>query len=215
MTNNIELVDYSYKIIIIGDSNVGKTTLLNSLITGKYIHQTTTIGVDFKTKNVTVGDTDIKLKIWDTAGQERFRTIVNTFYRHAQAIIIVYDITNLESFESIHRWLNDCIDILGIDTLKNIPIILVGNKSDLIVERKVSIDYAQEVANNLGFLLVETNAKNIELVNNIFIHVANIIKQKYYDNDQFENINSIPTIKLNELKNESTNNCIGYHCYKS
>ena len=177
-TNDIELPTFTHKIIIIGDHCVGKSTLLTTLIENKFINNISTIGVDMKTKTVIVDDINIKLNIWDTAGQERFRNIVSTFYRHAHAIMIVYDITNAESFESIHLWLNDCVKVLG-SNITNIPIVLVGNKSDLIQKREVEEEYAKEVANNLGFILVETSAKNIESVNEAFITIARMIKNKY------------------------------------
>ena len=205
--NNIELITLSYKIIIIGDHCVGKSTILNSLVQGKFVNQVSTIGIDFKTKNVLVDNVNIKLNIWDTAGQERFRTIVGTFYRHAQAIMIMYDITDLESFESIHSWLDDCTKVLGTDTIKSIPIILIGNKSDLEEKRQVSNEYAQNVADNLGFLLIETSAKNIELVNDAFVSIGRVIKNKYYKkNIVSDNNNKYSTINITDNKSIKLDN---------
>lgn len=100
--------DHLFKLLIIGDSGVGKSSLLlrfsDNTFTGSYI---TTIGVDFKIKTVNIDDEKVKLQIWDTAGQERFRTITSTYYRGTHGVVIVYDVTNGETFANVKRWLHE------------------------------------------------------------------------------------------------------------
>jgi len=120
--------DYLFKLVLIGDSGVGKSCLLlrfaDDSFTDSYI---STIGVDFRFRTVTIDNKTVKLQIWDTAGQERFRTITSAYYRGAHGIIMVYDVTNYESFEHVEEWLNEVNKHASESTLK----LLVGNKADL------------------------------------------------------------------------------------
>ena len=126
-----------FKLLLIGDSGVGKSCLLlrfsDDTYTESYI---STIGVDFKIRTIPLEGKTVKLQIWDTAGQERFRTITSSYYRGAHGIIIVYDCTDLESFENVKNWLGE-IERYGSDGVSKL---LVGNKCDLESARKVSYD---------------------------------------------------------------------------
>src|SRR5437870_2332915 len=102
MTDNY---DYVFKIILIGDSGVGKSSILYRLSDDKFSDVTSTIGVDYKTKIMNIDNKNIKLMIWDTAGQERFRAITSSYYRNVHGAILVYDITNRESFNNLHKWI--------------------------------------------------------------------------------------------------------------
>ena len=127
------------KVIILGDSGVGKTSLMNQYVNKKFSNQyKATIGADFLTKEVMVDDRLVTMQIWDTAGQERFRTITSTYYRGTHGVIVVYDVTSGESFANVKRWLHE-ID-QNCDVVNRI---LVGNKND-DPDRKVEDDSGSE-----------------------------------------------------------------------
>jgi len=168
--------DYLFKLLLIGDSGVGKSCLLlrfaDDTYTESYI---STIGVDFKIRTIDLDGKTIKLQIWDTAGQERFRTITSSYYRGAHGIIVVYDTTDIESFNNVKQWLHE-IDRYASD---NVNKLLVGNKSDLTSKRAVTFDQAKEFADSLGIEFVETSAKNSTNVEKAFMMMAAQIKMRY------------------------------------
>ena len=153
---NMQDVDHIFKVLIIGDSSVGKSNILLRF-SDNIFHDTflPTIGVDFKIRNVKMGDQTVKLNIWDTAGQERFKTITSTYYKGAHGIIVVYDITDRESFNNVSNWLNEVKKHAGSQVVK----LLVGNKCDLEDERVVSSKEGQEFADSIGVGFLETSAK--------------------------------------------------------
>jgi len=161
--------DYLFKLVLIGDSGVGKSCLLlrfaDDSFTDSYI---STIGVDFRFRTVNIEMKTVKLQIWDTAGQERFRTITSAYYRGAHGIIMVYDVTNYESFEHVEEWLNEVNRHASEATLK----LLVGNKADLADDKKVDTDEAKQFAENLKISFLETSAKNATNVEAAFLTMA-------------------------------------------
>ncbi|KRX95126.1 Ras-related protein Rab-1A, partial [Trichinella pseudospiralis] len=167
--------DYLFKLLLIGDSGVGKSCLLlrfaDDTYTDSYI---STIGVDFKIRTIDLDGKTIKLQIWDTAGQERFRTITSSYYRGAHGIIVVYDISDQESFNNVKQWL------LEIEryACENVNKLLVGNKSDRTAERAVEYDTAKEYADQLGIPFLETSAKNSTNVEQAFLTMAGEIKRR-------------------------------------
>jgi len=167
--------DYLFKLLLIGDSGVGKSCLLlrfaDDTYTESYI---STIGVDFKIRTIELNGKTIKLQIWDTAGQERFRTITSSYYRGAHGIIVVYDITDQVSFNNVKQWLQE-IDRYACE---NVNKLLVGNKSDLINKRVVDLDTAKEFASGLGIPFLETSAKNSTNVEQAFLTMAGEIKNR-------------------------------------
>jgi len=167
--------DFLFKLLVIGDSSVGKSSLLlryaDNTFTESFI---STIGVDFKIKTIPLDNSNIKLQIWDTAGQERFRTITSSYYRGAHGIIIVYDVTNQDSFRNVQKWLQEIDRYAGDHVHK----ILVGNKCDMESERRVTTKEAQEFADQLNIILIETSAKTAVNVDNVFSEVASEIKEK-------------------------------------
>ncbi|KAL9649710.1 hypothetical protein ABK040_009526 [Willaertia magna] len=167
--------DYLFKLLLIGDSGVGKSCLLlrfaDDTYTESYI---STIGVDFKIRTIELDGKTIKLQIWDTAGQERFRTITSSYYRGAHGIIIVYDVTDQESFANVKTWLNE-IDRYASD---NVNKLLVGNKCDLTSKKVVDRSTAEEFAKGLGIPFLETSAKTSTNVEQAFTTMASEIKNR-------------------------------------
>lgn len=167
--------DYLFKLLLIGDSGVGKSCLLlrfaDDTYTESYI---STIGVDFKIRTIDLDGKSVKLQIWDTAGQERFRTITSSYYRGAHGIIIVYDVTDQESFNNVKQWLHE-IDRYACE---NVNKLLVGNKSDLTSKKVVSTETAKEFATSLGIDFLETSAKNASNVELAFTNMATLIKNR-------------------------------------
>jgi len=167
--------DYLFKLLLIGDSGVGKSCLLlrfaDDTYTESYI---STIGVDFKIRTLDLEGKTVKLQIWDTAGQERFRTITSSYYRGAHGIIVVYDVTDKESFNNVKHWMQE-IDKYAADGVNKL---LVGNKCDLASKKVVSYDEAKELADSLGVQFMETSAKNAHNVEQAFQTMAGEIKQR-------------------------------------
>jgi len=148
--------DYLIKLIVIGDSGVGKSAILlrycDDIFSENYL---STIGVDFRIRTLNVDDKIAKLQLWDTAGQERFNAIVVSYFRGAHGVFIVYDVTNRESFEN----LNYHIDRVRKYCTPNIPIVIIGNKSDLEKKREISYEEAMSYAIDKQIILIETSAK--------------------------------------------------------
>jgi len=167
--------DYLFKLLLIGDSGVGKSCLLlrfaDDTYTESYI---STIGVDFKIRTIQLDGKTIKLQIWDTAGQERFRTITSSYYRGAHGIIVVYDTTEMESFNNVKQWLHE-IDRYATEGVNKL---LVGNKSDLIAKRQVDTATAKDLADSLSIPFLETSAKSAENVERAFMTMAGEIKSR-------------------------------------
>eukprot|EP01069_Polyplicarium_translucidae_P010704 Polyplicarium_translucidae@DN3393_c0_g1_i1.p3 len=157
--------DRLFKLVLIGDSGVGKSCILlrfsDDAFTTSYI---TTIGVDFRFRTIPVDKELIKLQIWDTAGQERFRTITSAYYRGADGIIIMYDTTDTVSFEHVDDWLAEVSLYAEEDTVK----ILVGNKCDLSTHRVVTREQGKRKAEELGLSFIETSAKDATNVEEAF-----------------------------------------------
>ncbi|CAG07321.1 unnamed protein product, partial [Tetraodon nigroviridis] len=167
-----------FKIIVIGDSNVGKTCLTCRFCGGTFMkNPEATIGVDFRERSLELDGVKIKLQIWDTAGQERFRrSMVEHYYRSVHAVIFVYDVTSLASFESIPEWIDEC-SRHSVGPM--VPRILVGNKCDLRERREVSTSAAQGLADGYSYPLFETSAKDPaekEHVDAIFLTLAYRLK---------------------------------------
>jgi len=167
--------DYFFKILLIGDSGVGKSCLLLRFADDSWTDShISTIGVDFKIKTLNCDGKVIKLQIWDTAGQERFRTITSSYYRGAQGIILVFDCTDMESFNNVKQWLGE-IDRYACE---NVNKLLVGNKTDLVQGRVVDKSVATEFANNMNIPYIETSAKNATGVEEAFMMMARAIKDR-------------------------------------
>jgi len=157
--------DYLFKIVLIGDSGVGKSNLLSRFTRNEFcLESKSTIGVEFATRSVQIDGKTIKAQIWDTAGQERYRAITSAYYRGAVGALLVYDITSLESFNNARKWLTELRD----HSDSNIVVLLAGNKNDLSHLRAVSIEQAHEFANSEGLTTIETSALNSSNVEQAF-----------------------------------------------
>ncbi|XP_011308686.1 ras-related protein Rab-37 isoform X3 [Fopius arisanus] len=174
--DNIREETETHKTILLGDSGVGKTSLLVQFDTGKF--QTgnfaATVGIGFTNKVVTVGDTRIKLQIWDTAGQERFRSVTHAYYRDAHALLLLYDVTNKTSYDNIRAWLGEIREYAQNDVV----IMLLGNKADCGTERMVKKEDGKRLADEYDVPFMETSARtgaNVELA---FFAIAKQLKAR-------------------------------------
>lgn len=170
--------DYLIKLLLIGDSGVGKSCLLlrfsDDTFTTSFI---TTIGIDFKIRTIELDGKRIKLQIWDTAGQERFRTITTAYYRGAMGILLVYDVTDENSFQNITTWIKN-IEQHASETVCKI---LLGNKCDMTERRVVDTARGQKLADDYGMKFLETSAKNNINVEEAFFTIARDIKNTIID----------------------------------
>jgi len=167
--------DYMFKLLIIGNSSVGKTSFLfryaDDSFTSAFV---STVGIDFKVKTVFRNDKRVKLQIWDTAGQERYRTITTAYYRGAMGFILMYDITNEESFNSVQDWSTQ----IKTYSWDNAQVTLAGNKCDMEDERVVSNERGKQLAEQLGFEFFETSAKDNINVKQVFERLVDLICEK-------------------------------------
>jgi len=173
--NMAKTYDYLFKLLLIGDSGVGKTCVLfrfsEDAFNATFI---STIGIDFKIRTIELDGKKIKLQIWDTAGQERFRTITTAYYRGAMGIMLVYDITNEKSFENIKNWIRNIEEHASADVEK----MILGNKCDMNDRRQVSKERGEELAIEYGIKFMETSAKASINVEEAFFTLARDIKCK-------------------------------------
>ena len=185
---------YSIKFIIVGDSSVGKSNILLRFSRNIFDpgHQAT-LGIEFANKHVLYNNIDYLVQVWDTAGQENFRSVTRAYYKAAAVAMVVYDITNEESFEHIKQWIKDCKDLAP----KSVQLVLIGNKIDLEDKRAIIEQRGIELAKENNMLFFETSALNGNGVENAFNKTIEVIDQKirsgFYDPD---NLNSQGIRKL-------------------
>eukprot|EP01091_Cochliopodium_minus_P010090 TRINITY_DN262_c0_g1_i1.p1 TRINITY_DN262_c0_g1~~TRINITY_DN262_c0_g1_i1.p1 ORF type:complete len:200 (+),score=49.40 TRINITY_DN262_c0_g1_i1:31-630(+) len=190
----METSDHIFKILIIGDSNVGKSCLMlryaDNSFTDTHI---STIGVDFKEHVLKIDNQTIKLQLWDTAGQERFKTITSSYYRGSEGIMIVYDITDKTSFESINQWMGE-VNEYGKGALVKL---LIGNKCDLEDQRVIQKTEIEKVARELGVSYMETSAKSNTNVDQSFEFLAKeILKLRSPNNKKNSSTVELATPKI-------------------
>ncbi len=196
--------DLQIKILTIGDSSVGKTCLLHRYTSHTFSSSSIpTVGIDFKIMNITIDGKRIKMQCWDTAGQERYRNITANYYRNAQGIMLVYDITNRRSFEAIDNWVEQ-IQVHAGDSLNKI---LVGNKCDQREERKVLLQDGQKLATKYDIPFFETSAKHGTNVDEAFYSIAKGVCDRVMENNE----SKAKTVRLEAAKgaaaqNNATNN---------
>ncbi|KAM3863618.1 ras-related protein Rab-26-like [Diretmus argenteus] len=176
ISTSSEFYDIAFKVMLVGDSGVGKTCLLvrfkdGAFLAGSFI---STVGIDFRNKVLNIDGVKVKLQIWDTAGQERFRSVTHAYYRDAHALLLLYDVTNKTSFDNIQAWLTEIHEYAQQDVV----LMLLGNKADATDERVVKREDGERLAKEFGVPFMETSAKsglNVELP---FTAVAKELKHR-------------------------------------
>ncbi len=203
--------DYLFKCILIGNGNVGKSSIMLKYLENRFdnMHDIT-IGVEFGSKMIHINDKILKIHAWDTAGQECFRSITKSYYRNASAIILVFDVTDENSFYNLDNWMKDVSQLTY-----NPVIVLVGNKTDLVLRRKISQDVALQYANDNGMHYCEVSAKDQKnKIDEIFELIAKEILTKI-ENMQIDPMNQIHGVvlgqrvhhNLNSFENKTKNKC--------
>ncbi|ULT82010.1 hypothetical protein L3Y34_011757 [Caenorhabditis briggsae] len=196
-----EQIIVKVNVMILGDSCTGKTCLLIRYKDGAFLNNNfiSTVGIDYRNKLINMGDKKVKLQIWDTAGQERFRSVATSYYRDADALLLVYDIANRQSFDNVRDWLSH-IKEHGKEAVQ---VTLVGNKCDL--PRVVQADEGRRLAEENGIPFMETSAKTGQNVDRAFLGLAErMIKMKYGFVPGGE---MADTIAVNESKSINLSNC--------
>ena len=195
--------DYLFKIIIIGDSGIGKSAILfrfaDDMYNDSYI---STIGVDFKIKTIFINGKIIKLQIWDTAGQERFRTITTSYYRGSHMIFLCYDITDRETFTNLNIWVNEIKNLAS----GNVRVIVCGTKLDLAHKRQVSKQEGQTFADTHGFDYYETSAKQNKNIDELFEKSSEKMLSNFLSllNNNSNNSNNLITTKKQIISHSNT-----------
>ena len=195
--DEVNSYDLLYKVIIIGDTCVGKSNILSRYLKNEFKEDAkATVGVELGTKFLNIKGTGAKLQIWDTAGQERYRSITSSYYKGSHGCFIVYDITNETSFQNVDKWYEQALK----ETSKDVSIILVGNKCDLENERKVPKEKGEEKAKTLNCPFFETSALSKIKIDDIFNEMVNNIYErtggvKNEDDDDIEIIKCTGTSK--------------------
>ena len=206
LAENAAVVDFSFKIIVIGDSSVGKSSLT---IRGTKDHYkdyyTPTIGFEFLSFNIRIKDKVVKLQIWDTCGQEVYRSLISSFYRNSSLAIIVYAIDNESSFDNLESW----IDEIKTQTNPDLKIFLIGNKADLEDQRVVQKADAEQLAKEHNIhLFLETSAKTGQNAQLVFVKAAEMLLEEYKDYNNFgrnSNVSDNPSISISNDNNDINN----------
>ncbi|CAK5129073.1 unnamed protein product [Meloidogyne enterolobii] len=168
--------NYLFKIVVVGDHNVGKSCILLRFAENAFrADHISTLGVDFKLKTIKLGRDKIRLELWDTAGMERYRTIYNSYYHSAHGVVCVFDITSEKSFENLENyWLTQVKE----HAPQNAVLLLVGNKADMEPERKIEFDKAERLAKRLGVSLFEVSAKTGINCEDAFVELATVMRDR-------------------------------------
>lgn len=212
--SSFETFDFLYRVILIGDSGVGKSNLISRYTKNEFdVSSQATIGVDFSNRNVKIDSKTIKAQIWDTAGQDRFKSISQAFYRGSLAALLVFDLTSQKSFDSLDRWMQEIEKYAD----KNIIIMLVGNKSDLTRQRCITHQAATDYANKYSIGYIETSALDTTNVEEAFLKIlkdvyelnANSNEATTYESleSKMDESNNASKIKLKPQNNEQVNGC--------
>ncbi|CAF1177640.1 unnamed protein product [Rotaria sordida] len=210
-TTSVEF-DYLFKILIIGDSGVGKTTILQRFAQDYFSTEyVATIGVDFQIRTLDIDSKRCKLQVWDTAGQDRFKCVVSSFYRNANGVIICFDLTDLESFRNVNNWFEEVKRYCPEQT----PIFLIGTKSDLKTRRMVTDDMIKNYTEKNRLSYLETSSKTNENVEKCFVDFTQNLVAHTNEMEMVYKKNRIPepAIDLNSrrktVKHSDDSGCTG------
>ena len=203
--------DMKYQLLIIGDSTVGKTSILSRFTNGTFdSNYLATVGLDNFTKDEIIDNKTIRIKIWDTAGQERYRSLTKGFFRNADGIMLVYDVTNSDTYDNLKFWLQSIKNNMSGD-MGEIPIIIIGNKIDCKDEREVNFQEAENFWKEQGYPYFETSAKtgeNIEDTIKFLVKKVIDIHSGIKDDDKEKNENiKIDKNDGNNMKNDEAKKC--------
>jgi Ras-related protein Rab-1A len=202
----------TFKVVLVGDSGVGKSSLLNRYFDGDFSdYFNTTIGIDFKSKEINVKEKTAKLQIWDTAGQERFRNITTSYYRKAHCFILMFDTTNKDSFANLNYWYGEIQKNKTRDAL----MVLIGTKKDMKDIREVFIDSIRKFTFEKNMKYFETSAKMNDGIDFIFDYITDILIDKFGDeiknrdmqNNNNNNDNNNNDMKYRKIENEKNGCC--------
>ena len=178
MSSNSIGYDMIFKIVLIGDTSVGKTNILSKYLSNEFDPDSkATVGVEFGTKDFKIGNNIVKVQIWDTAGQERYRSITNAYYKGAKGSLLVYDITNPKTFESLDKWISD----LKTNAEEKISIVLIGNKTDLEDQRKITTEQGKEKAEFYKLAFIETSALNGNNIEKAFNELITDVYKNHHE----------------------------------
>ncbi|KAK8307965.1 hypothetical protein V6Z11_D02G022500 [Gossypium hirsutum] len=208
MSDDETVEEYLFKIVIIGDSAVGKSNLLSRFARNEFnAHSKETIGVEFQTQSVEIDGKEVKAQIWDTAGQERFRAVTSAYYRGAFGALLVYDISRRATFDNVARWLDE----LNSHSDTTVAKMLVGNKCDLENTREVSLDEGKSLAESEGLFFIETSvldSTNVWTAFEIVIReIYNNVSRKVLSSDSYKarlSVNRVSLVNDDELKQSKT-----------
>ena len=199
--------DKTCQILIIGDSLVGKTCLIQRYANGIFKEDhIMTVGLDFHTKQEMINNLTVSIKLWDTAGQERFKALTPSFFRNAEGVVLAYDVTNSESFDNLKFWINSIKTNLFEKNIF-IPIIIIGNKIDLEDMRDISKDIANKFAKENNFKYFETSAKTGEGVDEAFRDLVNQILANSDKNEEAAKERKSVKIEDNQVDKKKKKGC--------
>jgi Ras-related protein Rab-6A len=196
------------KLIVVGNQGTGKSCILNRFVNETFEENyQATIGLDFQSKNITIHDQDVRLILYDTAGQEKFRSLIPMYIREAQIILLIYDISDRESFDSMPKWIQQVLDVKNSDVV----FVLIGNKNDLENERKVTFEEGKKFAEENNFIFQEVSAKtgkNFETLFEVQIYEAiyNKFKSEFDKREKIGLEDDHPNYETNEYTNKNNDN---------
>lgn len=200
--------DYYVQLMLIGDCSVGKSSIAMRFSDDTYVpNYLSTIGIDYKVKTVEMGGKRVKVRIWDTAGQERFRSITDAYYRSADGVVLVYDVTSRASFDNVKVWIRSIQHKARADT----NVILVGNKRDMEEKREVSREEGASLGNAYNLEFIETSAKTGYRIKEVFAHITRDIVRRMSKDPNFDTAyppKAASTLSLKgKQESEDTSSC--------